>query len=441
MQGQPALQLAQAKSLAMTGALRQAISLLQLSNLELAAHLEELAETNTSLVLRPSPTPVRAWLSERSAWRAPPTGSTAQGHGDAAERAAQAASGLIAHVMAQVPLLVRAAADRPMAQCYVAALDANGWLTCSVADVARDCRCSLARAEAVLQALQQAEPAGLFSRDLAECLRLQAIDLGALDPVFERLLNNLPLLAQGDLAAVAAKIGCEADHVAAMLRTIRRMNPKPGASFDADFAPVTEPDIIVRRDGGRWTVELNHSTLPVVEVAQVDAASDDLRDARWLVRAVSRRNATTLRIARALVAHQIEFVEHGVAHLRPLTLVDLAARTDLHISTISRVTSGMMVALPRTTLPLRDFFARAMGASEGPTTAAIRQQIARLVATENPDEPLTDLQIQAIFAQKGVTLARRTVAKYRQSLRIAASSARRRKRRLDRAAPRRPASA
>jgi RNA polymerase sigma-54 factor len=442
MQGQPALQITQAKSLTMTGALRQAISLLQLSNLELAAHLEKLAQTNTCLILHPSPAPVRAWLSDRAmSGAAPRSGSAAKGHVDATERAAQTPAGLYDHVMAQVPLLVRATADRPIAESYVAALDANGWLGCSVADVARDCGCTMARAEAVLHALQQAEPAGLFSRNLAECLRLQAIDQGVFDPVFERLLTNLPLLAQGDLAAVAARIGCEVDQVAAMLRTIRRMNPKPGASYDGDVAPITEPDVIVRQDGGRWTVELNRSTLPVVEVAQVDTASDDLRDARWLVRAVSRRNATTLRIARALVAHQMEFVVHGVAHLRPLTLVDLAAQTDLHISTISRITSGMLVALPRTTLPLRDFFARGMGGAEGPTTAAIRQQIAGLVAAENPDEPLTDAQIQALFAQKGIPLARRTVAKYRQSLRIGASGARRRKGRLDRAAPRRPASA
>ena len=333
--------------------------------------------------------------------------------------------------MAQVPLLVRAVADRHIAESFVAALDANGWLRCSVADVAHDCGCTLARAEAVLDALQQAEPAGLFSRDLAECLRIQARDIGVLDPVFDRLLENLPFLAEGDLAAVAAKIGCDVDQVALMLRSIRRMNPKPGAAFDGDFAPISEPDIIVRHEAGRWTVELNRSTLPVVEVAQANTTSDDLRDARWLVRAVSRRNATTLRIARALVAHQTAFVVHGVAHLRPLTLAELSAQTELHISTISRVTSGMMVALPRTTLPLRDFFAKAMGAAEGPTTAAIRQEIARLVAKENPDAPLTDLEIQAVFAKTGVSLARRTVAKYRQSLRIAASTARRRKGRLD----------
>lgn len=432
MQGQPALHQIQSRSLAMTGALRQAISLLQLSNVELSAHLEKLAQTNTSLVLRPSPAPVLAWLNERAGFRTPPQiGSPAQGRIDAVERAVETPSGLYAHVMAQLPLLVREAADRHIAERYVAALDASGWLGCSVADVARDCRCTLARAEAVLHTLQQAEPAGLFSRDLAECLRLQAIDLAVLDPLFDRLLDNLPLLAQGDLAAVATRIGCDTDHVTAMLRIIRRMNPKPGAAFDNDFAPITEPDIIVRHDNDRWTVELNRSTLPVVEVAQVDAASDDLRDARWLVRAVSRRNATTLRIARALVAHQSDFVTKGVAHLRPLTLMELAAQTELHISTISRVTSGMMVALPRTTLPLRDFFAKAMGGAEGPTTAAIRQDIAQLVATENPELPLSDQQIQGIFAKKGITLARRTVAKYRQSQHIPASDARRRKNRLD----------
>lgn len=431
MQTYSALQLTQTRSLAITGALRHAISLLQLSNLELSAHLDALAETNSSLVLRPSPMQVLAWLAERGAVRAPPTGGMAHGPANAIERAEQPPSGLFGHVMAQVPLLVRAATDRHIAESFVAGLDANGWLSCSVADVARDCGCTLARAEAVLHALQQAEPAGLFSRDLAECLRLQAIDIGVLDPVFDRLLDNLAFLAEGDLAAVATKIGCDADQVALMLRSIRRMNPKPGAAFDDDFAPITEPDIIVRHNAGRWTVELNRSTLPVIEVAPREGATDDLRDARWLVRAVSRRNATTLRIARALVAHQTAFVEHGIAHLRPLTLADLSAQTELHISTISRVTSGMMVAIPRTTLPLRDFFAKAMGAAEGPTTAAIRQEIARLVAKENTDAPLTDLEIQTFFAKMGVTLARRTVAKYRQSLRIAASTARRRRGRLD----------
>ncbi len=431
MQTYSALQLTQTRSLAITGALRHAISLLQLSNLELSAHLDALAETNSSLVLRPSPAQVLAWLAERGAVRAPPIGGMTHGPADAIDRAEQLSSGLFGHVMAQVPLLVRAATDRHIAESFVAALDSNGWLGSSVADVARDCGCTLARAEAVLHALQNAEPAGLFSRDLAECLRIQAFDLGVLDPVFDRLLDNLPLLAEGDLTIVAAKIGCDADKVALMLRSIRRMNPKPGAAFDDNFVPITEPDIIVRHESGRWTVELNRSTLPVVEVAQASTTSDDLRDARWLVRAVSRRNATTLRIARALVAHQTAFVVHGVAHLRPLTLVELSAQTELHISTISRVTSGMMVALPRTTLPLRDFFAKAMGAAEGPTTAAIRQEIARLVTKENRDAPLTDLEVQALFAKKGVTLARRTVAKYRQSLRIPASTARRHKWMLD----------
>jgi RNA polymerase sigma-54 factor len=212
------------------------------------------------------------------------------------------------------------------------------------------------------------------------------------------------------------------------------MNPKPGSVFAAEASPVAEPDIIVRQIGTRWVVELNRSNLAAVEVKEVDAATDELRAARWLVRAVARRNATTLRIARALVAYQVDFVTKGVSHLRPLTLADLAAQTDLHVSTISRVTNGMMVAVPRTTLMLRDFFGRAVDEEDGPTTAAIRQDILCLVAAEDPAKPLSDQQIQRHFAQKGIPLARRTVAKYRQLLRIPASAARRSKARLDCAA-------
>lgn len=435
MYGQPTLQLAQTRSLTMTGALRQAISLLQLSNAELSARLTAQAEVNPFLVVRLSTLPVKAWLSDR----APPYPITPemrgpQGQGDAAEMAGAISTGLWGHVLAQLPLLVRSAADHHIAEAYVAALDANGWLCRTEAEVARECGCSIDRAKAVLSALQQAEPTGLFSRNLSECLRLQAIDLGILDPAFDRLLDNLPLLAEGDLAAVAAHIGCDVDRVADMLRAIRQMNPKPGSVFAAEASPVAEPDIIVRQIGTRWVVELNRSNLAAVEVKEVDAATDELRAARWLVRAVARRNATTLRIARALVAYQVDFVTKGVSHLRPLTLADLAAQTDLHVSTISRVTNGMMVAVPRTTLMLRDFFGRAVDEEDGPTTAAIRQDILCLVAAEDPAKPLSDQQIQRHFAQKGIPLARRTVAKYRQLLRIPASAARRSKARLDCAA-------
>ncbi len=432
----------QRRALSMTTRLRQAIGLLRLDNQQLSEHLSQLVASNPHITLTAAPRPVPApnWLDQFLAAPPPATAvmppAVAPGGGlsstDAAERATAPPPGLIEHVRAQIGLLVRAPADRPLAEAFLAALEPSGWLGASVEEIARHCRRSAADAERVLAALQQGEPAGLFARSLAECLRLQAQDQGLLSPDFACLLNHLPLLAKGALADLAARCDATPERLDEMLRALRAMNPKPGASFDAAAMPIREPDLIVRRERAVWTVELNRSTLPVITLCEAPEAPRDplWREAQWLVGALARRNATTLRIAREMLAHQTGFLEQGEQAMLPLCPADIARATGLHVSTISRVTAGLMVATPGPTLALRAFFSAARPTRNGGSdiaTARLLHDMRALIAAENPAEPLRDADIARHFEAEGVILARRTVAKYRGQLGIASASARRKR--------------
>ncbi|MBW6507543.1 MAG: RNA polymerase factor sigma-54 [Rhodobacteraceae bacterium] len=431
----------QARTLVMTSQLRQAIGFLSLGNQQLSDHVAALASANPHLELVPSPhvLPARNWLDQFCAAppagavrAAPPQGGDSAAPGAEVEHAAAPTPGLVEHVMAQLGFLVRDRADRPLAEAFVAALEPSGWLGATVAEIAVSYGTTLDHAERVLAQLQQAEPAGLFARSLAECLRLQALDQGLLSADFACLLENLPMLARGDLAALAARCAVTPDRLAEMLRALRAMNPKPGASLGDVPQPITEPDLIVRREGGRWTVELNRSTLPAIDLREAaEGGNDDLlRDARFLLRAVARRNATTLRIAREVLARQEAFLALGPAHLVPLTNAEVAERTGLHPSTISRVTVGLLVATPRATLRFRDFFSAALlahGQGAPVATQRVLYEMRALIAAEDRARPLSDGDIAAHFQAAGVVLARRTVAKYRAALGIAGSAKRRKR--------------
>ncbi|MDP4033909.1 MAG: RNA polymerase factor sigma-54 [Pseudorhodobacter sp.] len=444
MENHHVLQMLQTRSLTMTTELRHAIGLLRLNNQELAAYAVAFAVGNPHLRLTQA-THLTQALNWLDAGRLPDELARVPGRegvgttdtpspGNDAESVAAPAEGLHAHVAAQIALLVRDHTQRTVALAYAEALEPSGWLACQPADIAHQCGCSLAIAESVLRQLQQIEPAGLFARSLAECLALQAADQAVLTPAFERLLAHLPLLARGDLGQLAQICGCSAETLAQMLRVLRAMDPKPGAQFDPGPDPVHEPDLIVRREAGRWLVELNRSTLPEIEVrddieVQAGAGDDPLRAARWLQRAVLRRNATTLRIGVEVVRRQAGFLRDGPARLQPLSFADIAGATGLHVSTVSRVTAGLMVATPRRTLLLRDFFSAALRGSSGEAgvaTATLLHELHQLIGHENPAAPLSDAAIVRHFHSRGITVARRTVAKYRAELHLAGSAARKR---------------
>lgn len=412
--------LGQRGTLAMTPALRQAIGFLALSNAELSARLADLdtahlaplsaearAECWPALV-RPVPPPLRL----------PPPQTGGPGGFDT-DRIAEGAAGLVAHVLAQLPLLVRAPADRGIAHVLLAALEPSGWLGAGIDEIAATAGCPPQRAEAVLQQLQGAEPTGLFARSLAECLMLQARERGLATPAFAALLGNLPLLAKGDLAALAGICGCSEEDVAAMARDLRRMNPKPGAAFSDGPAMLRPPDLVLRRDGDGWLLELNAETVPVLRLAPGDgqAAPEALRNARSVLQALERRHETVLTIAAEIVARQDAHLRDARLPLAALTINDLAAAANVHRSTASRVTAALVIALPRRTVPLRALMSAAAPAArrtaEPLSVQAVLQRMQAIVAAEDPAHPLSDEAIARLLLEEGAALARRTVVKYR----------------------------
>ena len=430
------LGLKQRGSLAMTPALQQAIGFLALSNAELSTRLADLRLQDADLTTAGSEP--GAWIGlarhveapagrpRRLAWR-----DRAGLGGVETGTIAAAAPGLIAHVEAQLPLLVRAAEDRPVALAFLRALDPTGWLGAGLEEIADEAGCDPARAKAVLAQLQAAEPAGLFSRSLAECLSLQAEDRGLMTPAFAALLRNLPLLAEGRIDALAAACACPADEVAAMVRALRRMDPKPGAAFDqATGSEARAPDLILRRDGEGWLLELNADTTPALRLRPGDdPRSEAQRQARATAAALDRRNATVLTIAAEIVTRQDAHLRDTALPLAALTINDLARAAGVHRSTASRVTAAMVMAMPRRTVTLRALMSAAAPAArrteDPPSVQAVLHRIGALIAAEDPRHPLSDAEIARLLLPEGAALARRTVAKYRTLAGIAPQSGRR----------------
>ena len=316
------------------------------------------------------------------------------------------------------------------------------------AEIAKASGSSEDEAESVLKKLQTFEPTGLFAIDLADCLRLQLIEQGLFSDNFDTLLENLELLGRGEIKRLARLIDGTAENVMEMLKIIRTLNPKPGEFLGIDHLEMPSPDVIVRRRANGWAVELNKSTLPAVVINEdyammlekrrlnEDAKSYSagaLNNARWLKRAVEQRNSTTLRISAEIIRQQTDFLDKGLDYLKPLSLRDVAQSVGMHESTVSRVTTGLLIATPRGGMPLKSFFSVniASRVSENDTSAAaVRNMVKRLISEEQPGKPLSDEAISKMISDQGIDLARRTVAKYREMLHIPSSSQRRMQARL-----------
>lgn len=434
----PTLEIRPARALAMTQDLRAAIGLLRCTNTELAAELDRLGGGNACLQIVPSPVQQIAsiWQDLRTtppgAARCPPPPPAPQGLGQvSAEHTAAGAPGLHDHVCGQIGMMFRDERQRQLALCFADALEPTGWLGLSVAGIAQSCGVPLPEAEAVLARLQQVEPAGLFARSLAECLTLQAADQGLMTPAFAIVLQNLPMLAKGDLAGLARLCAQSEAEVREILSAIRRLNPKPGAAFDPTPPQTVEPDMILRRCPSGWLIELNRSTLPGLVVQDPTgprASADSRRAAEWLHSAVDRRNATTLKVGQEVVRRQLAYLEGGPVDLVPMSFGSVAASVGVHETTISRVTAGLLVSAPGRGFLLRELFSNALPWASGVgeiSAASVRHQIAALIAAERPEAPLSDAAIAAHFQAQGVTLARRTVVKYREMLKLPAAARRR----------------
>ena len=356
------------------------------------------------------------------------------------------------HLLAQIGADLRDQDDRIIALHLLGLLDDEGYLRVSLDREARFLGCSTNRVECVLSRLQQFDPPGVFARDLKECLALQLRDRNRCDPAMQALLDNLEFLAHclahRDISALVRICSVDGADVADMIAEIQSLDPKPGLAFDPPLAQPVVPDILMRaQPGGGWVVELNADTLPRVLVnngyyAQIQQNLRSkaekhylvgcLHAANWLVKALHQRATTILKVATEIVGQQDAFFRHGVRSLRPLMLRNIADAIDMHESTVSRVTSGKYIATPRGVYLLKYFFTVAIPASGGNdahSAEAVRHRIRTLIDAEPADGTLSDEHIVELLHRGGIDIARRTVAKYREALRIPSSVQRRRDKR------------
>ncbi len=492
----PRLDLRQSQSLVMTPQLQQAIKLLALSNLEIEGFIAEEVERNPLLEASPaedgdSPDrePVAEVRDERvaadellsgSGGAAEPaldvdyateshqqdsiadggsgndgalsmTGASAGGAGgeDGPDLDAFADTGLSLadHLMAQAGPAV------PSDDFFIAAhlidqIDEAGYLAASLLDIAGRLGVPLARVEAVLGMIQTFDPTGVGARDLAECLTLQAKEADRYDPCIARLIEHLDLLARGELTRLKRICEVDDEDMADMIRELRGYDPKPGCRYGGEPSQAVVPDLFVARTKSGWGIEINSATLPRVLVnrsyytelagGQQDKASkawlsDCLASANWLVKALDQRQRTIIKVATEIVKQQEAFFLKGVAHLRPLTLRQVADAIEMHESTVSRVTSNKYVSCARGLYELKYFFTSAIQAADGGdavSAQAVKAAIRGLIATEGA-KILSDDTLVELLNAKGFDIARRTVAKYREALGIGSSVQRRRARTLE----------
>ena len=497
------LELRQGQQLVMTPQLQQAIRLLQLSNYELAEFVDGELERNP-LLERDEPAPLAKspeeqmpvnsaeaseenWLDLRQPVQDPSGGldtdfgnvfqdggtgepvasgplmqnglgwagvSQRMNNGGDEENNLEAyvanEISLRDHLGAQLPLVLSEPVERLIGQYLIDLVDDAGYLQADLDGLAVKLGAPLKVVEGVLAKVQTFDPTGVFARSLSECLALQLKDQNRYDPLMARLLANLDLLANRNLAALKRAVVVDMDELADMIQEIKRLNPKPGLKFGSVQMQPVVPDVIVRAasDGG-WHVELNSDTLPRVLVNRTyytrvtQSASTDkdkgyllecLQTANWLVKSLDQRARTILRVAEQIVRQQDAFFTHGVQHLRPLNLKTVADAISMHESTVSRVTSNKYVATPRGIFELKYFFTSSIASSddgEAHSSEAVRFRIRQMIDGERTEDVLSDDKLVEKLKTDGIDIARRTVAKYREAMRIPSSVQRRRDKRLE----------
>lgn len=503
----------QGQALVMTPQLLQAIKLLQFSNLELAAFVEEELERNPLLERAeemPEPREIEDgaawedsdwsevsaadfnepseadWSSESFAtdrgaleaslgtelsnafdddraqtpgerhedveslglsatsWSGSP-GSPSERDAPSLEAYAAAEIGLRDHLIAQLTLATADPADRLIGQALIDGIDEAGYFTEDIDEIADKLAASPARVESVLTLIQSFDPDGVGARTLAECLAIQLRGKDRFDPAMQALVSNLELVAKSDVVALRKVCGVDDEDIADMLAEIRKLDPKPGRAFGGAPVQPIIPDVIVRAlPDGSWHVELNSEVLPRVLVNQTYATrvarikgndsdksflSDCLQTAHWLTKSLEQRARTILKVASEIVRHQDAFFAHGVEYLRPLNLKIIADAIGMHESTVSRVTSNKYMTTPRGLFELKYFFTASIAShigGEAYSAEAVRFRIKQMIDREDPAAILSDDAIVARLKAVDVDIARRTVAKYRESLRIPSSVERRR---------------
>ncbi|MDE1942349.1 MAG: RNA polymerase factor sigma-54 [Betaproteobacteria bacterium] len=461
------LQLKHAQHLALTPQLQQSIRLLQLSTMELDQELEKFLMENPMLEREetgtesPPPAPARTsgepeitapeigteWNASES-WT-PEEGPAAWRDSDDEPETFQQASSpitLVDHLSAQLRLMPLNERDHQLMSLLIAHLDESGYLQASLEDI----QAAAPEAQAVepdelhvaLRLLQSLDPAGVGARDLAECLSLQISALPGSTPgrtaALALVKEHLPLLAAHDFTRLKKLLGTDDATLRQAQKLITGLNPKPGAAFVQSETRYVMPDVIVRKTSGKWVASLNRDAMPKLRINALYAnlmkngresgssLTSQLQEARWLIKNIQQRFDTILRVSKAIVERQENFLEHGEVAMRPLVLREIADELGLHESTISRVTSQKYMLTPRGLFELKYFFSSHVGTETGgaASSTAIRALIKQLISAEDRKNPLSDSRISDILAEQGITVARRTVAKYREALQIHPASQR-----------------
>lgn len=423
----------------------QSIRILQMNGQDLHAFLTDEAEKNPLLDLS---FPVPGKAAQASPARpvpSPSAGIPAGGDLPGIAETHACPVTLREYLLDQATLTFRRPQNRRIAAEIIESIEPDGYLRRPISDIARALGLPERPLLDVLARIQQFDPCGVAARDLAECLRLQLQDRGELTDKRACLLANLPLLAAYDFDALARKCGCDRNDVMAMVARLKQLNPAPGRQFDNAPVPLAMPDILLTpAREGEFRVELNPEVLPRAlvdreyqalirpqarETHEKKFIADCLRNATWLVRNLDMRAQTILRVATELVAQQREFFLHGAASLRPLCLRDIADAVGVHQSTVSRAIANKYILGPRGLVAMKSLFSEGLATSGGEeqvSGAAVRNRISALVNAERADAILSDDAIVSALDRSGITIARRTVAKYRRMLRIPSSSVRRR---------------
>ncbi|MGD9838389.1 MAG: RNA polymerase factor sigma-54 [Afipia sp.] len=349
------------------------------------------------------------------------------------------------HLAEQLSVAFADPARRMIGQYLIDLVDEAGYLPADLGEAHEKLGTSREDVEAVLAVLQKFDPPGVCARNLSECLAIQLRERDRYDPAMQALVENLDLLAKRDVASLRKICGVDDEDIADMIGEIRHLDPKPGLRFGSAKAQSVVPDVYVRPgpDGG-WHVELNSDTLPKVLVNQTYYSqlsktirkdgdksyfTDCLQNATWLVRALDQRARTILKVATEIVRQQDGFFTQGVAHLRPLNLKAVADAIQMHESTVSRVTANKYMATNRGTFELKYFFTASIASADGGdahSAEAVRHRIKLLIDAESPAAILSDDTIVERLRGDGIDIARRTVAKYREAMRIPSSVQRRR---------------
>jgi RNA polymerase sigma-54 factor len=490
----PRLDLRQTQSLVMTPQLRQAIQLLQYSNLEATQFIEDELLKNPLLERVDNGETVSPIEAAADPVVAVPTaddgvdstsfagtgimpeagdapldidvsntydaGTGADGYGsfgggaddedgfNAIEAIGGREVSLREHLEQQARLAFSETTDRVIAAALIAALDPSGRLGEAPDVIAELLGVPLERVERVRQKMLRFDPTGVFARDLAECLSAQLAEQNRLDPAMAALVGNLEMLARRDMRGLLEVCGVDSGDLAEMVAELRRLDPKPGARFESEPLRPLIPDVLMRpmpvkaEGESDWLLEINPETMPRLLIrrgfhARLAASasretksflSEQMQGATWLVKALESRAHTILRVSAEIVRRQDGFFRHGISHLRPLTLRDIAAEVELHESTVSRVTSNKSIATPRGIFELKFFFTTALTGANGETHSAetVRHRVQQLIMAEAPNNILSDDAIAVILQKEGIDIARRTVAKYREALRIPGSAQRKR---------------